>query len=211
MLRSVALISSSVIASAASAGLWTVGSGIGYDFASVAQAMSDTRVQDGHTVQIFSGLYDGFDTGAKSLVFEPGNSPGIVNFAGDVRVRTGSQVNFEIGGYNSGLSGGTPQFDQFIVTANANYLGTLGIRLIDGFSPMLGDSWALIQAGGTITFSGLLDAPALGGGLSWNVQVVAGSSEFGPSGSSLVVSVVPTPGALALVALAGMITNRRRR
>jgi hypothetical protein len=76
---------------------------------------------------------------------------------------------------------------------------------------VFGDSWALIQAGGTISFSGLTDLPQLDGGLSWNVQVVSGSSEFGPTGSSLVVSVVPTPGALALVALAGLITNRRRR
>jgi hypothetical protein len=211
MIRSFALISTSVIASAASAGFWTVGSGLGYDFTSVAEAMSDNRVQDGHTVQIFSGLYDGFDTGSKSLVFEPGNSPGIVNFVGDVRVRAGSQVNFELAGYDSGLGGGTPQFDQFIVAGNANYLGILGIRLLDGFMPVFGDSWALIQAGGTISFSGLTDLPQLDGGLSWNVQVVSGSSEFGPTGSSLVVSVVPTPGALALVALAGLITNRRRR
>jgi MYXO-CTERM domain-containing protein len=92
-----------------------------------------------------------------------------------------------------------------------NYQGTLAVRLTNSFSPSLGDSWALIQSGGTITFSGLTSLPTLAGGLSWDVQVVSGSSEFGASGSSLVVSVVPAPSAAALVGLAGLVTTRRRR
>jgi hypothetical protein len=68
-----------------------------------------------------------------------------------------------------------------------------------------------VQASGTINFSGLSNLPTLSGGLNWDVQVVSGSSEFGASGSSLVVSVVPAPGAAALVGLAGLATARRRR
>ncbi len=191
--------------------LWTVGPGAGHDFFSIDQAVNDARVQDGHSIQVLGGGYLGFDSGSKALRFEPGNSPGIVDVFGQMALRQNSSINFEIGGYNNGLGGGLPQFDQFIVTGSVDLEGGIEVTLIDGFMPVFGDSWALIQAGGTIDFSGVAMLPELSGGLSWNVQVVSGSSEFGPTGSSLVVSVVPTPGAAALVTLAGVLASRRRR
>ena len=211
MSRSLAIASLSLLASTnALAGIWTVGAG-SHDFFSVADAMGDGRVQNGDTIRILSGSYVGFDTGDKLLTIEPGNSPGIVNFNGNVRVRSNSTVNFEIGGLNSGLVSGPTEFDQFIVVGDVNFEGTLGVVLYGGYTPSLGNSWALVQASGTINFSGLSNLPTLSGGLNWDVQVVSGSSEFGASGSSLVVSVVPAPGAAALVGLAGLATARRRR
>jgi hypothetical protein len=198
------------IAAPAAAEFWVISNHQG-DFASIAAAMMDQRVRDGDTFRILSGSYEGFDTGDLAMNIEPGNSPGIVNFSGPVRVRSNSQVNFEIGGLNSGLPSGTPDFDQFIVNGNVLFEGRLGIRLVNAFSPSFGDSWALIQSSGSITFSGLTDLPTLSAGLSWNIAVVSGSSEFGGSGSSLVASVVPAPGAAALVGLAGIIGTRRRR
>ena len=211
MSRSLAIASLSLLASTnALAGVWTVGAG-NHDFFSVADAMGDGRIQDGDTIRILSGSYVGFDTGDKLLTIEPGNSPGIVNFNGNVRVRSNSTVNFEIGGLNSGLVSGPTEFDQFIVVGDVNFEGTLGVVLYGGYTPSLGNSWALVQASGTINFSGLSNLPTLSGGLNWDVQIVSGSSEFGASGSSLVVSVVPAPGAAALVGLAGLATARRRR
>jgi MYXO-CTERM domain-containing protein len=214
MLRplSAVALTSLALATAASADLWVVGHGTDSHFYSVADAVGSVIVTDGDTIRVASGGYIGdFDTGDKVLTFEPGNSPGIVDVYGGMYVRPNSTVNFEIGGFNTGLVAGTPDFDQFIVTGNVNYQGTLAVRLTNSFSPSLGDSWALIQSGGTITFSGLTSLPTLAGGLSWDVQVVSGSSEFGASGSSLVVSVVPAPSAAALVGLAGLVTTRRRR
>jgi MYXO-CTERM domain-containing protein len=214
MLRplSTVALTSLALASSASAGLWVVGHGDDSHFYSVADAVGSVVVSNGDTIRVASGGYIGdFDTGDKVLSFEPGNSPGIVDVYGSMYVRPNSTVNFEIGGFNSGLLAGNPDFDQFIVTGNVNYQGTLAVRLTNSFSPSLGDSWALIQAGGTISFSGITSLPALSGGLSWDVQVVGGSSEFGASGSSLVVSVVPAPGAAALIGLAGLATTRRRR
>ena len=205
-----AVLVASCLAAPAAADLWVVSNGQG-DFDSIAAALQDQRIRSGDTLRVLSGTYGGFDTGELALTIEPGNSPGIVNFSGPVRVRSNSQVNFEIGGYNSGLSGGNPEFDQFIVASNVNFEGRLGIRLYNGFTPNFGDSWNLIQASGSITFSGLTDLPTLGGGLSWSIQVVPGASEFGGSGNSLVASVVPAPGAAALVGLAGLIGSRRRR
>jgi len=214
MLRplSAVALTSLALASSASAGLWVVGHGEDSHFYSVADAVGSVVVTDGDTIRVASGGYIGdFDTGEKTLSFEPGDSPGIVDVYGNMYVRPNSTVNFEIGGFNTGLLAGNPDFDQFIVTGNVNYQGTLAVRLTNSFSPSLGDSWALIQSGGTITFSGITSLPTLAGGLSWDVQVVGGSSEFGASGSSLVVSVVPAPGAAALIGLAGLVTTRRRR
>ena len=191
--------------------IWTVGPTASHHFSSIDQAVNDSRVMDGHTIHVQGSGYINFDSGSKALRFEPGYSPGIVDVFGQMFLRANSTINFEIGGYSSGLSGGSPQFDQFIVTGNADLQGGIEITLVGGFTPVLGDSWALIQAGGSITFSGVSILPALGSGLSWNVQVVSGSGEFGPSGSSLVATVVPTPGAAALVALAGVLASRRRR
>ena len=211
MSRSLPIVLSALCAAApAAADFWVVSNGQG-DFDSIASAMMDQRVRNGDTIRILSGTYGGFDTGSVGVTIEPGNSPGIVNFTGGVRVRSNSTVNFEIGGYNSGLSGGTPEFDQFIVAGNVLYEGALGIRLYNSFVPNLGDSWALIQASGSITFSGISDLPALANGLSWNLQVVPGSSEFGSGGSSLMATVVPAPSAAALVGLAGLVGGRRRR
>lgn len=210
MFRSLSIVSLSLLASSnALAGLWTVGAG-NHDFFSVADAMGDGRVQSGDTIRILSGSYVGFDTGDKALTIEPGNSPGIVNIVGNMRVRPTSTVNFEISGYDNGWVSGTPAFDQFLVTGNVSYEGTLGIRLTGGFSPVFGDSFRLIQAAGSISFTGVTSLPALSGGLSWNVAVVDGSDRFG-TGAMLVASVVPAPGAAALIGLAGLATSRRRR
>ncbi|NBX25118.1 MAG: hypothetical protein EBQ99_03580 [Planctomycetes bacterium] len=206
------LLATLALAPLAHAGVtWTVGSDAGYDFYNIHTAVSDTRVQNGDSIRIFSGGYLGFDSGEKALRFEPGNSPGIVDVFGNMFLRQNSSINFEIGGYNSGLSSGAPDFDQFIVTGNVNLVGNLEITLYNGFAPNLGDSWAIVQAGGTINYTGVTSFPTLSGGLSWNIAVVPGSGEFGGSGSSLVVSVVPTPGAAALVGLAGLIGSRRRQ
>lgn len=208
MLRSLTTVSLAFAAtSAASAGFWTVGNTGGQDFYNVQDAFGDVRLQDGDVVHILSGSYDGFDTGDKAVTLEPGNSPGILYFSSNVRVRSSATTNFEI----AGLNPSTPDFDQFIVTGNVSYEGTLGIRLTNGFTPAFGNSWALIQASGTISFTGVTNFPALQSGLSWSMQVVSGSSAFGSTGSSLIVSVVPAPGAAALVGLAGLVTTRRRR
>ena len=214
MLRSpsAVLLATLTAVPAAHAGVtWTVGHQPDNHFFNIISAVSDARVNSGDTVRILSGGYMGFDSGDKALRFEPGNSPGIVDVFGNMFLRQNSMINFEIGGYASGLSGGTPDFDQFIVTGNVNLVGDLEISLLGGFAPNLGDSWAIVQAGGSISYTGVTAFPALSGGLSWSIDVVPGSSEFGGEGSSLVVSVVPAPGAVALVGLAGIVGTRRRR
>lgn len=214
MLRSLPAVSTLALAVAGSASagaIWTVGPEPTANFFSLRDAVNSVAVLDGDTLRVSAGGYIGdFDTGAKALnLAQP--APGIVDLFGNMTVRPSSNITFQIAGYNSGLVSGTPEFDQFIVTGNVNYQGRLTVVLGGSLTPQLGDSWALIQAGGSISFTGPTTLPTLGGGLSWNVAVVSGSSEFGAGGSSLVVSVVPAPGAAALIGLAGLATNRRRR
>lgn len=214
MLRSLSAVAlaSLALVSPAMADIWTVGHGGTSHFYSVSDALGDVRVKDGDTLRIFSGGYIGdMDFSDRALTIEPGNSPGIVDVYGNMSVGSASTINFEIGGLSDGLLSGTPEFDQFIVTGNVNFSGKLKITLYGGFTPTLGDAFKLIQSGGSLNFTGTTILPALSGGLSWNVAVVSGSSEFGASGYSLVASVVPAPGAAALIGLAGLVTSRRRR
>ncbi len=136
----------------------------------------------------------------------------IFEILGDLSVSPSSTPTFNIGGVNSGLIGPSvpPEYDQFLVTGNASIAGNLRIELFNGFTPSLGDSFTLIHALGSVTFLGSAIAPALPEGLSWQVTVGTGGA-FGPEGSTLVASVVPAPGALALLALAGIGGRRRRR
>lgn len=214
MLRplSAVVLASITLTTTAFADVWTVGHGGSSHFYTVADALGDVRVKDGDTIRIASGGYIGdMDFSDRALTIEPGNSPGIVDVYGNMSVGAASTINFEIGGLYDGLLTGTPEFDQFIVTGNTTFSGKLKVTLLSSFNPSLGDSFALIQSGGSLSFTGTTILPTLSGGLSWNIAVVAGSSEFGASGSSLVASVVPAPGAAALIGLAGLATNRRRR
>lgn len=121
MFRSLSIVSLSLLAASnASAGVWVVGQGGANDFYTVTDALGDIRVTDGDVLRILSGTYGGFDTGDKALTIEPGNSPGVVNIVGNMRVRPTSTVNFELSGYDNGWVSGTPQFDQFLVTGNVS-------------------------------------------------------------------------------------------
>jgi MYXO-CTERM domain-containing protein len=220
MLRplSAVVLASITLASPAFADIWTVGHGGTSQFYTVADALSDVRVRDGDTIRVSAGGYiGGIDLTDRALTLDPGSSailggaPGIIDVYGDLSVGAGSSVNFEIAGRRDGLVSGPAEFDQFIVTGNVNFSGALQVILRGGFTPVYGDSFALIQSAGSLTFTGTTVMPALAAGLSWNVSVVSGSSEFGPSGSSLIARVVPAPGAAALIGLAGLASHRRRR
>ena len=140
------------------------------------------------------------------------SSAAIYEVFGSVSVAPTSTATFNIGGRNSGLIGPSvpPEFDQFVVTGDFSLAGTLRINLFNDFVPVLGDSFTLVHALGDVTFSGTFTAPALAGGLSWQVSVGSGGM-FGAEGSTLVASVVPAPGAVALLAVGGLASGGRRR
>jgi hypothetical protein len=161
-----------------------------------------------------SGRYDAGTTISNRASLTWGNSPGVIDLLGGMNVQASAQMLFEIAGTNNSAAPttGVVDYDTVLADGNVTYFGTLSVALLSGFTPALGNSFQLIAttAGKTITWSGTLDAPTLAAGLSWQVSV-AQSTMAGFGGDSLYLTVVPTPGALALLGTAGIIGARRRR
>jgi hypothetical protein len=126
-------------------------------------------------------------TGGGTVVFlgayNPGASPGIGHFAGDVEFGPAATLNIEIGGTLGGR-----QFDLLDVAGNAELAGTLAVSLVDGFRPRLGDEFALVGAVRTSGTFQRLVLPALEPGLEWSLDY---------RGRSVTLVVATTPGTIA--------------
>lgn len=191
-------------------------------FAQLADAMAwvDANPGNDYTVHAQAGRYDPFEVSGNALLTW-GNSPGTIDIGGNFRVRSTGQMLFEIGGRsnaNAPLTG-VVDYDTVLVDGgNVLYQGRLNVSLVNGFVPVFGDRFEVIASTGTVTWdaaTAMLNAPALGGGLSWQIEV--GPSTFGsPAGygtfaNSLFVTVVPAPGAGAIAAVSLLAGARRRR
>ena len=206
----------------ASAGLVTVTDSLGATVfasanttAALTDAMDWVNTHSGnYGVQAQSGRYDAGTTISNRASLTWGNSPGVIDLLGGMNVQASAQMLFEIAGTNNSNAPttGVVDYDTVLANGNVTYFGTLSVALLSGFTPALGNSFQLIATttGKTVTWSGTLDAPTLTGGLAWQVSVAPSTMPtFG--GQSLYLTVVPTPGALALLGTAGIIGARRRR
>jgi hypothetical protein len=205
----------------ASAGLVTVTDSLGAtvysadNTAALTDAMNWVNTQSGnYGVHAQSGRYDAGTTISNRASLTWGNSPGVIDLMGGMNVQASAQMLFEIAGTSNSFAPttGVVDYDTVLADGNVTYLGTLSVALLSGFTPVLGNSFQLIAttAGKTVTWSGTLDALPLAAGLAWQVSV-APSTMAGYTGQSLYLTVVPAPGALALLATAGIIGARRRR
>ncbi len=91
----------------------------------------------------------------------PGNSPGTLDFDGDVSLTAASSFVVEL----AGLAAGT-NYDQLTATGLVSLGGTLNVQLTQGFRPQVGDSFLLADANTTGAFD-LLELPA---GAAWQVS-----------------------------------------
>ena len=211
-----------LITTGASAGLVTVTDSLGatvYASANTTAALTDAmdwvNTHSGnYGVHAQSGRYDAGTNIANNASLPWGNSPGVIDLLGGMNVQASAQMLFEIAGTNNSAAPttGVVDYDTVLADGNVTYLGTLSVALLSGFTPALGNSFQLIATttGKTVTWSGTLDAPTLTGGLAWQVSVAQGTMA-GFTGDALYLTVVPTPGALALLGTAGIIGARRRR
>ena len=211
-----------LITTGASAGLVTVTDSLGatvYASANTTAALTDAMNwvnshSGNYGVHAQSGRYDAGTTISNRASLTWGNSPGVIDLLGGMNVQASAQMLFEIAGTNNSAAPtmGLVDYDTVLADGNVTYFGTLSVALLSGFTPVLGNSFQLIAttAGKTVTWSGTLDALPLAAGLAWQVSV-APSTMAGYTGQSLYLTVVPTPGALALLGTAGIIGARRRR
>lgn len=215
-------LASALVAPAAAA-LVTVGPGgaaSGFQFAEVSDAIAfasagDTIFVQARTVDGARHSYAGFDLALAEpgVSMQWGNSPGIIEIGGNMRVGPNADMLFELGGTNNSqaLTSGRVQYDTVYVTGNFRLEGMLNLVSYNGFAPSVGHSFELVSTTGSVTWTGAFDlhftAPALGAGLSWQYSVATGTL----GGQSIFATVVPAPGAVALLGVAGLVAKRRRR
>ena len=207
----------------AAAAIVTVGPGgtaQGFQFAEVSDAIAfasagDTIFVRARTEGGTRHSYAGFDLGLAQpgVSMEWGNSPGVIEVGGNMRVGPNADMLFELGGTNNSqaLTTGRVQYDTVFVTGNFRLEGMLNLVSYNGFAPSLGHSFELVATSGSVTWTGAFDlhftAPALPAGSSWQFSVATGSM----GGQSVFATVVPAPGTIALLGCAGLAGARRRR
>jgi T5SS/PEP-CTERM-associated repeat protein len=88
----------------------------------------------------------------------PGDSPGILTVEGAYQQEAGSTYSVEIGGTTAGLG-----FDQISVTGAASLGGTLQVRLVNGFTPSVGQTFRIVNAASLSGAFGAISSPSQAG------------------------------------------------
>ncbi|QEG33473.1 hypothetical protein [Bythopirellula goksoeyrii] len=122
---------------------------------------------------VYFGSYSGNgDGGLGTVIMEgdlkPGNSPGLMAFGGDLVFSDAADLEIEIGG----LSPGT-DFDQLLVSGDADLGGALDVSLINGFALSPGLSFEIVNVDGTLSgmFAGLSQGAFVGNYGSTNLFI----------------------------------------
>jgi hypothetical protein len=149
---------------------------------------TNVSIQSGSTARFFGpvngpGNYPGTGTAMFLNSFSPGASPAQVNFGGNLILTGTATLIMELAGTAPGT-----QYDRLVVAGSASLAGTLNVALLDGFSPVLGNSFEIIAAAGGVlgTFSNE-SLPALASNLEWSVL-------YGSNTVTLQVAAVGLPG-----------------
>ncbi|MGC3973452.1 MAG: PEP-CTERM sorting domain-containing protein [Nitrospira sp.] len=143
-------------------------------------------------------------------VVQPGSSivPGTLTLANYTQGPTG-RLDLKIGGLLAGS-----QYDVLKITGPAAFSGNLSVRLINGFTPGLGNTFNLLSC--SLGCSGLnggtgLALPSLSSGLAWLSGLTDGGNGF--SLTVVAAASAPEPGTLLLIGsgFVGLLMLRRRR
>lgn len=128
----------------------------------------------------------------------PGHSAGTLQIDGNLTQAIDGMLAMEIGGFQQGS-----EYDFMDVSGTATLNGLLDVSLINGFSPLAGDTFDVLTAA-SIDPTGL----ALSGvpGFSWSV-VSGGNGQI----LRLSASAIPEPSALGVCMVVGLFALLRRR
>ena len=226
MKNTAAILSASatlLVAAPAWCAIVTVGPGgtlNGYQYGQISHAIAaagagDTINAAGRSVYGDNFRYDAFDleSGPEGLDLVWGNSPGVIEVGGNLRLGANSSMVFELTGTNNSraLTTGRVDYDTVLVYGNLTLNGLFDVTLGSTFTPSVGNRFELAATTGTIGWTGTLglhlELPTLTAGQSWSTTIETGLL----GGESLFITVVPAPGATALLATAALIGNGRRR
>jgi len=131
----------------------------------------------------------------------PGDSPGTMTVTGNYSLNSGD-LFIEL----DGLAAGT-EYDQLVVTGDVSLAGDLTLDV--GFAPSLGAMFTIIDNQGANAVSGMFSQ---GASISSGAHLF-GINYAGGDGNDVVLTVVPEPTGLALIAVAaalGWVARRRR-
>ena len=197
------------------------GTANGYQYGQISDAIAaagagDTINAAARTVYGSSFRYDAFDleSGPDGLDLVWGNSPGVIEVGGLLRLGANSSMVFELTGTDNSraLTTGRVDYDTVLVYGNMILNGIFEVTLGSTFTPSVGNRFELASTTGSITWSGTLglhlSLPTLTAGQSWSTTVESGGLL---GGQSLFVTVVPAPGAVALLGAATLVGGSRRR
>ena len=226
MKNTAAILSASatlLVAAPAWCAIVTVGPGgtlNGYQYGQISHAIAaagagDTINAAGRSVYGDNFRYDAFDleSGPEGLDLVWGNSPGVIEVGGNLKVGANATMVFELTGTNNSraLTTGRVDYDTVLVYGNMILNGVFNVSLGSTFTPSVGNRFELAATSGSITWSGTLDLhlslPTLTAGQSWSTTIETGLL----GGQSLFVTVVPAPGAVALLGAATLVGSGRRR
>jgi len=162
---------------------------------------------------VFFGSYNGGVSGGGAAFIEgdhrPGNSPGLVTFAGDVFYGNLSKLVVELGGTQRGT-----QYDAIDVTGSVTVNGTLEVAIINSYLPLGGEQFLLISNDGSDavqgTFSGLPEAAFLTAG----DRLFQITYQGGSGSNDVMLLAVPEPSTWALIGMtaigSGLVYWRRK-
>lgn len=157
-----------------------------------------------------------FDLVQAGGTLAPGSSPGMTTIYGNYTMGAAGALEIEINGLDQGDQGlvGDAEdgigYDFVMVDGDASLAGSLNVLFLDGFYPVLGTHFDVLQTTGSLDITDLAlndDLAALTFGW-WEMATMPG---VGGEGSILRLSAVPEPTSLLLLGLALLLRCVRRR
>jgi hypothetical protein len=162
----------------------------------------------------------------------PGNSPGILTEWGNLALNSGANFAVDLDGPTPGNGAG--KYDQMVVNGTVTLAATTGPNLVPNLTyfPSLSDKFFILtnDAADAVanTFNGLPEGATVTLGTINSVVITAqisylgnweavggpaapGDANYTPGNDIVLYNIVPAPGSVALMGLAGLLAARRRR
>ncbi len=178
----------------------------------------DVRDQSGsYTVNTLKGSGEVKGNLIISNTLAIGNSPGTINFSGDLTLAAGSNFTYEL---TSGINPGLGSADLALVTGGLTLNSAASFDLVQLGTYTAGNKFTLFAYNGSLSgnFSGLVDgANFIGGGGEWVIDyndATAGLNGGTSTNNTFVtITAVPEPSILpiSVVLGAGLMLRRRRK